>query len=227
MIKGISSGKTILVSLETFSKNSLLTEDESPVLLPPPLMLNCDTSLMPCVATSKISTSSFSTTISPERALLPDEIASLIRDESDFERPPSRVNSMSSPEEMTWVWWLPMSILASLMMPCTLRLSVNGWNAVSEHSRTIHIGFLSALFALPSSFVPVVESLRCDSMPTKQPVPQTCDRTQRSSSLSTLSLRPSSSLLTRRIASSSSTLDEATLLKPSSPIIGCEGHGWS
>ena len=118
-----------------------------------------------------------------------------------------------------------MSILASLITPCTRRLSVNGWKAVSAASKRIHMGFLSALFARPSSLVPVVESLLCESIPTRQPVPQTWDRTHRSSSLSILSLTPSSNLLMRRIPVPPDTVGEGALLKPSSVITTGESHG--
>ena len=118
-----------------------------------------------------------------------------------------------------------MSILASLITPCTRRLSVNGWKAVSVACNRIHMGFLSALLARPSSLVPVVESLLCESIPTRQPVPQTWDRTHKSSSFSILSLTPSSNLLTRRIPVTPSTVGEGALLKPSSVITTSESHG--
>jgi len=94
-----------------------------------------------------------------------------------------------------------MSILASVMIPWMRRLSVNDWNAVSWTSRTIHIGLRSALFALLSVCVPVVESLRCDSMPTRAPALHSCAAVHRSSSSSRRSRTPSSRRFIRRTLS--------------------------
>ena len=104
IITGIEEEKTRLVSLATLLKNSDLTAVESFPHFPPPLMLNDEMSLMPCFATSNRRTSSFSTTISPTRGLLPSRTAELIRSKSGCPIPPSLEISISEPISMVCVW---------------------------------------------------------------------------------------------------------------------------
>ena len=94
---GISSLKTMPTSFATSSKKAFLTEDGSFTLFPPPLIENCETSLIPLDVTSNTRISSDSTTISPALALVPDDIASSIRSRSDLSKPPSLDISISSP----------------------------------------------------------------------------------------------------------------------------------